>query len=464
MQVVVAAPLSGGRARLIEALQEVALPGIAVAGAEPVAPGAGSVGAIVWFEWGPVLLDVTSWAALDARADDVRTVAAGGGLAIQPPSTVLVLEPRSAPNADAPDDPSAPEGSEQRARRTSALSPSHLRETLIDLARERYGQERWSTADVLWAMDLLHLPSAVNAVVDEDALVALGFPVSRVPLLDGGGAAPDDPDATVHLPTLPPPAAADEPVAVPAPVPVPAPAAADRSLLRAEQWDEPDDDQPRRVNVTLIAAILAVLVIAVSVVVFLNLGGGDDAQPGLSPGSSTSDPAGPGSSRPPASSSRPSATPSASPSASASPRPTLAAPAGYTVRIADAQTDCAAHAYGQVQQFFAATPCTQVQRQVVTGTADGRPILLSLREVTMPTAAGAASLRALVDTSGTGNVNDQLREGATYPGAPTSLPLTAYASAIAGARVRIVEGGFTDGGAADSPALQAAAAALAAAL
>lgn len=183
----------------------------------------------------------------------------------------------------------------------------------------------------------------------------------------------------------------------------------------------------------------------------MNLGGGDNnAQPGLSGGAPSSDPAAPPTSEP--------AQPAPAPS------PTLAAPAGFVVRLADAQADCAAHSFGQTQQFFVSTPCVQVQRQLLTGTADGRPILVSLREVTMPTAAGASALLALVDTSGTGNVNDQLREGATFPGGPTALPTTDYASRAAGVRVRIVEGGFTDGGAANSAGLQAAVDALAAAL
>jgi hypothetical protein len=475
VQVVVAAPLSGSRARLVEALREVALPGIALAGAEPVAPGAGSVAAIVWFEWGPVLLDVTNWASLDARAADLRSVAFGGGLLIQPPCEILVLEPGS---TTAPDE--APADADDRPRRTSASSAQHLRDTLIELARERYGRERWSTADVLWTMDLLHLPSAVNAVVDENVLIALGFPVSRVPLLDGRGGVPVaaapmgpadappmavDPDATAYLAPLPvvpdavPVVPADAPVVSPPVAPSAAVPLPGRPFLRSEQWDEPvpNERAPRRVSATLIAAGLALAAIIVSIVVFLNLGhGGDNAQPGLSPGAGSSDPAVPGSTKP-AATAPVKTTPASAPSA------TLAVPAGYTARAADAQVDCAAHSYGQAQQFFTATPCVQVQRQLLSGTVEGRPVVMSVREVIMPSAAGASALRALIDTSGTGNVNDQLREGATFPGAPGAMPTTDYASTAAGVRVRIVEGGFTDGGAANSPALQAAVDALAAA-
>ena len=44
------------------------------------------------------------------------------------------------------------------------------------------------------------------------------------------------------------------------------------------------------------------------------------------------------------------------------------------------------------------------------------------------------------------------------------MPTTDYASKVKGVRVRIVEGGFTDGGAVNSAGLQAAVDALAAAL
>lgn len=425
--------------------------------------------AIVWFEWGPVLLDVTNWASLDARASDLRSVVFGGGLLIQPPCEILVLEPGS---STAPDEP--PAGADDRPRRTSASSAQHLRDTLIELARERYGQERWSTADVLWTLDLLHLPSAVNAVVDENVLTALGFPVSRVPLLDGRGASPaateamgpaealpgnPDPDATAYLAPLPVGPLDVLPVgpivsgASAGSAPPDASAAAGRPFLRAEQGDPAQNERPpRRISATVIAAVVALIVIIGSVVVFLNAGGGDTAQPGLSPGATSVGVAAPAETSPGRS------TPAPGPS------PSLSTPAGFTVAAADTQADCAAHSYGQAQQFFAATPCVTVQRQLLTGTVDGRPIVMSLRQVTMPTAAGATALRALVDTSGTGNVNDQLREGATFPGAPASMPTTDYASKVKGVRVRIVEGGFTDGGAVNSAGLQAAVDALAAAL
>jgi hypothetical protein len=195
------------------------------------------------------------------------------------------------------------------------------------------------------------------------------------------------------------------------------------------------DEEPRRrmFPVWVAVAALAVIIVIACIVVFLNLSGG---------GSGTS--ANP--SQPAGATNGPSSPQGAPATVTPTPTPTLAVPAGYTVKANDAQSDCAAHAFGQVQTFFRQTPCTQVIRQLDATTLQGRPVILSLSNVTMPTPAAAASFKQLVDSDGTGNVNDLLREGVTYAGAPASYPDdNEYASAINGTTVRVVLAAFADG-------------------
>ncbi|MDR1999047.1 MAG: hypothetical protein LBQ06_03770 [Frankiaceae bacterium] len=525
MQVIIAAPLEGARARLANALKTVALPGIAVAGAEPGGAGTGVLGAVALFQWGAVLLDAADWPALETGARALRYALSSGGLQVLPPCVVRVLEPGDLPSAS-PEAGAVLDPDEQlfpaygpAPRRAAALSSGHLSEVIIELARERYGTQQWSTADLLWTLDRLRLPrSAIEAISDE-ALVSLGFVSSRVPLLDGAPHPPQAQAAARPAPAAGSPAVASPvagssavgppigspSVALPAPgaaspaaaemPPAPAPgfaAAAEapteliaavidlrepaepvrparrvpeqrwlqdpgpprRRLVRYPAPDDRDDAPARRLPLLPIAAGAAVLVVIACLVIFLNIGGSGGGGPAALTDSAHS----PGS----APSASPSPEPPASPESSTTP---LSVPAGFTPRAIDAQTDCAGHSHGQVAQFFQTSPCSVLQRQLLTETADGHPAVFAVSDVTMPTAAAATSFKELIDTSGTGDINNLLADGATYPGAPASLPSNvAYASAINGAQVRIVEAAPTDGTVVGSaPGVQAAATALASA-
>lgn len=120
-------------------------------------------------------------------------------------------------------------------------------------------------------------------------------------------------------------------------------------------------------------------------------------------------------------------------------------------------TDCAAHAYGEVADFFAGTPCASLGRALHTGSVDGAGIVVAVATVTMASEADATALQELVDTSGTGNVNDLLREGVTIPDVPERLTDAGYASQRTGAVVVIVETDFTDPDVEDEAALDAVA-------
>jgi hypothetical protein len=129
----------------------------------------------------------------------------------------------------------------------------------------------------------------------------------------------------------------------------------------------------------------------------------------------------------------------------ASSSPTGAVPAGWERRAEDDQTNCTAHSYGQVQIFFARTPCSSVHRSLLTTEQDGRSIVVATNTVTFSSLSQATSYLRLVTSDGTGNVNDLLREGIRYPGSPSKLPVTAFASRQDGTRVLVAEAGFVDG-------------------
>jgi hypothetical protein len=67
--------------------------------------------------------------------------------------------------------------------------------------------------------------------------------------------------------------------------------------------------------------------------------------------------------------------------------------------------ECAAHSYGQVQEFFVRTPCRELRRMLVLVTDDnGGSVVVSVAWVRMRGLRPARQLRELADEYGTGNV------------------------------------------------------------
>ncbi|HEY0637447.1 MAG TPA: hypothetical protein VGD67_07355 [Pseudonocardiaceae bacterium] len=128
---------------------------------------------------------------------------------------------------------------------------------------------------------------------------------------------------------------------------------------------------------------------------------------------------------------------------------------GYQFTQSAARTDanCAANAYGKVAEFFTATPCGKLDRALYISAVDGRPTVVAVSVVTMPDEKSATDLRTLVDTSGTGNINDLLRAGVTVPGGPAQLSDAGYASTRVGSTVVIAEADFADPATKDADAL-----------
>jgi len=207
-----------------------------------------------------------------------------------------------------------------------------------------------------------------------------------------------------------------------------------------EDWDERPAPAPNRlkVAVTVLAGWLAVSLIVLVGLLRFGARNTSDDHPGT-PASTAASSTATGSS-----STGSTATGSAS-AGTASSTPLGAVPAGWVLRAEDDQANCTAHSYGQVQVFFARTPCSSVHRSLLTTGQDGRSIVVATSTVTFASQNQATSYLRLVTSDGTGNVNDLLREGIRYPGSPSKLPATAFASRQDGTRVLVAEAGFVDG-------------------
>ncbi|WP_448624744.1 hypothetical protein [Geodermatophilus sp. URMC 64] len=111
----------------------------------------------------------------------------------------------------------------------------------------------------------------------------------------------------------------------------------------------------------------------------------------------------------------------------------------YTLEAVDVDDTCVGHGYGDVGASFGTTDCVGLSRGLYSAEVGGLPVVLAVSHVRMPDSEAARRLRALADTTGTGNVNDLLRDGVTYEGAPDGLRDAEYASAVSASTVTIVE-------------------------
>ena len=80
-----------------------------------------------------------------------------------------------------------------------------------------------------------------------------------------------------------------------------------------------------------------------------------------------------------------------------------------------ADTDCAAHSYGEVQKWFREHPCEALFRTLleVRNHRDAL-VLVAVAWVDMPSTAQAVALKRLVDRPGSGNITELSREGGRY--------------------------------------------------
>ena len=151
--------------------------------------------------------------------------------------------------------------------------------------------------------------------------------------------------------------------------------------------------------------------------------------------------------------------PASSHSNSTLPTAGSSAPAAYAVKVTDVITDCASHSHGQTKSSFRAENCVKATRFLATGQVSGRPTVFVVSRIQMASPDAAASVKQVLDATDTGNLNDLLREGRTFPGAPNTMPDSGYASVQTGMIVVVAEAGFVHGPSSNTnPALRTAAA------
>lgn len=125
----------------------------------------------------------------------------------------------------------------------------------------------------------------------------------------------------------------------------------------------------------------------------------------------------------------------------------------FTRQVATTEVSCEGHAYGQAAVFLRERGCLHLDRALWSGSVGGQEVVVAVATVQMPDTSTAGALRSLVDTEGTGNISDLLREGRGYPGSPAALSGAGYASAQLGDRVVVAEADGTDPAYTDGDAL-----------
>jgi len=151
--------------------------------------------------------------------------------------------------------------------------------------------------------------------------------------------------------------------------------------------------------------------------------------------------------------------PDSSDAGPAQPSAQSSAPAGYAVKVTDEITDCASHSHGRTKNVFETQNCVRATRSLATGRVSGHPTLFVVSRIQMASVEQAATVKQVLDATGTGNLNDLLREGRTFVGAPAKMPSSGYASVQTGTVILVAEAGFFDGRPSSNtnPALRAAA-------
>jgi hypothetical protein len=127
----------------------------------------------------------------------------------------------------------------------------------------------------------------------------------------------------------------------------------------------------------------------------------------------------------------------------------------YTLQVSQTDKTCKGHAYGAVEGFFDSSDCTGLTRALLSATVDGQPAVVAISRVTMPDESIATALLSLVNSDGTGNVSDLLREGRSYAGGPAKLPVEPreFDSRPDGKTVTIVETAWATSAAGSSASL-----------
>ena len=102
-------------------------------------------------------------------------------------------------------------------------------------------------------------------------------------------------------------------------------------------------------------------------------------------------------------------------------------------------TDCAGHAYGDVQVWLAQHPCVNLVRSAYQTTANGRRAAVAIAVLTFHDQATAKAFADVANTPGTGGITDLIQDGSSWPDGPKSFDGAAYTVVAHDTSVRLTE-------------------------
>jgi hypothetical protein len=112
----------------------------------------------------------------------------------------------------------------------------------------------------------------------------------------------------------------------------------------------------------------------------------------------------------------------------------------FVPKGAVSDTDCAAHAYGDVQAWLERNRCGELVRMRYESTSDGRKAAILVAVLRFPETALAGELHTVADQPGSGAITDPSTEGEPWPGDTTPFfESSAYASGREGNSLKLVQ-------------------------
>ncbi|HEX2132625.1 MAG TPA: hypothetical protein VHH15_13805 [Actinophytocola sp.] len=103
-------------------------------------------------------------------------------------------------------------------------------------------------------------------------------------------------------------------------------------------------------------------------------------------------------------------------------------------------TDCAAHAYGDVQAWLERNRCTELVRMRFESTSDGRRAAILVAVLRFPQSSLAGELHTVADTPGSGAIIDPAAEGEPWPsGSEPYFESAAYVSGREGSSLKLAQ-------------------------
>jgi hypothetical protein len=121
------------------------------------------------------------------------------------------------------------------------------------------------------------------------------------------------------------------------------------------------------------------------------------------------------------------------------PPPVTVAGVAFSPKGSTETADCGSHAYGDVQVWLGAHPCTDLVRSVYQTSSGARTAAVALAEVTFADHATATAFATQADTDGAGGITDLVGDGGTWQGGPSSFDDAAYTVTVRDTSVRLTE-------------------------